>query len=63
MEFKIVVEAPKDCNLILGQSHFIKTVEDVYEALASSAAGSSSESPSASRAGSAWFATTETIPS
>ncbi len=40
MEFKIVnLEAPRDCNLILGQSHFIKTVEDIYEALASSAAG------------------------
>jgi uncharacterized protein len=40
MEFKVVqVEAPEDCNLILGQSHFIKTVEDVYDALASSAAG------------------------
>ena len=40
MEFKVVnVEAPQDCNLILGQSHFIKTVEDVYDALASSAAG------------------------
>jgi uncharacterized protein len=40
MEFKVVtVVAPRDCNLILGQSHFIKTVEDVYEALASSAAG------------------------
>ena len=40
MEFKIVqIEAPKECNLILGQSHFIKTVEDIYEALASSAAG------------------------
>ncbi len=40
MEFKVVnVAAPQDCNLILGQSHFIKTVEDVYEALASSAAG------------------------
>jgi adenosine/AMP kinase len=40
MEFKIVkVEAPQDCNLILGQSHFIKSVEDIYEALASSAAG------------------------
>ena len=40
MEFMVVkVEAPLDCNLILGQSHFIKTVEDVYEALASSAAG------------------------
>ncbi|MGD0805011.1 MAG: adenosine-specific kinase [Candidatus Bathyarchaeia archaeon] len=40
MEFKVVnVEAPQDCNLIFGQSHFIKTVEDVYEALASSATG------------------------
>ena len=40
MEFKIVtVETPQDCNLILGQSHFIKTVEDIFEALASSAAG------------------------
>ncbi|MDD1775618.1 MAG: adenosine-specific kinase [Methanobacterium sp.] len=24
---------PEDCNLILGQSHFIKTVEDLYEAI------------------------------
>jgi adenosine/AMP kinase len=40
MEFKIVnLEVPRDCNLILGQSHFIKSVEDIYEALASSAAG------------------------
>ncbi len=40
MELKVVkVEVPQDCNIILGQSHFIKTVEDVYEALASSAAG------------------------
>ncbi len=30
---------PEESNLILGQSHFIKTVEDIYEALASSAAG------------------------
>ncbi|MBM4240818.1 MAG: hypothetical protein FJ150_04045 [Euryarchaeota archaeon] len=34
MEIKTVkLEAPKDCNLILGQSHFIKTVEDLYEAI------------------------------
>jgi hypothetical protein len=40
MEFNVVrVEPPQDCNLILGQSHFIKTVEDIYDALASSAAG------------------------
>lgn len=27
------IEMPKDCNLVLGQSHFIKTVEDLYETL------------------------------
>jgi adenosine/AMP kinase len=32
LEFKAVpVETPAGCNLILGQSHFIKTVEDLYE--------------------------------
>lgn len=40
MELKIVeMNIPEESNIILGQSHFIKTVEDVYEALASSAAG------------------------
>lgn len=34
---KIVkVEIPDDLNIIFGQSHFIKTVEDLYEALVSS---------------------------
>ena len=27
------MDIPEGCNLILGQSHFIKTVEDLYEAL------------------------------
>ncbi|MEM2953995.1 MAG: adenosine-specific kinase [Candidatus Bathyarchaeia archaeon] len=37
MELKTVkVEAPKDCNVILGMAHFIKTVEDLYEALVNS---------------------------
>ncbi len=32
MELKAVgLEIPADSNLILGQSHFIKTVEDLYE--------------------------------
>lgn len=30
------VEKPADANLILGQAHFIKTVEDLYEAVAGS---------------------------
>jgi adenosine/AMP kinase len=34
MEFTTVkIETPKDCNIILGTAHFIKTVEDLYEAL------------------------------
>ena len=33
-EFKTVkIEVPEDCNVILGMTHFIKTVEDLYEAL------------------------------
>jgi adenosine/AMP kinase len=34
MELKSVkIEKPADMNFILGQSHFIKTVEDLYEAI------------------------------
>jgi len=34
MELKIVkIEKPADMNFILGQAHFIKTVEDLYEAI------------------------------
>ncbi len=37
MEFKSVkIEKPADANIILGQSHFIKTVEDLYEAMITS---------------------------
>ncbi len=42
---KINIEAvtlnfPDGCNIILGQSHFIKTVEDLYEAIAGTLPGS-----------------------
>jgi uncharacterized protein len=30
----VPIEKPEELNLILGQAHFIKTVEDLYEALA-----------------------------
>ena len=33
------IEKPESVNLILGQSHFIKTVEDLYEALVTAAPG------------------------
>ena len=40
MELKsIKITAPPDTNLILGQTHFIKSAEDIYEALFSSAPG------------------------
>jgi len=35
LEFKTVkIFPPQDANLILGQAHFIKTAEDLYEAIA-----------------------------
>jgi len=36
----IRLEVPADCNLILGQSHFIKTIEDIYEAMVNTAPSS-----------------------
>jgi uncharacterized protein len=34
MELKVIkIDKPEDTNFILGQSHFIKTVEDIYEAI------------------------------
>lgn len=32
----VEIEKPDDLNVVLGQAHFIKTVDDVYEALAGS---------------------------
>jgi adenosine/AMP kinase len=38
MELKTVrIDKPPDLNMILGQSHFIKTVEDLYEAIVQTA--------------------------
>ncbi|MFN2269383.1 MAG: adenosine-specific kinase [Anaerolineae bacterium] len=40
MELAVVkIEKPEAVNFILGQSHFIKTVEDVHEALVSTVPG------------------------
>lgn len=35
----VKVRKPEDVNLILGQSHFIKTAEDLYEALVTAVPG------------------------
>jgi len=40
MELSVIpVRKPEDINIILGQSHFIKTVEDLHEALVGSVPG------------------------
>jgi uncharacterized protein len=35
----VKIEKPEEINFILGQSHFIKTVEDIYETLVASVPG------------------------
>ena len=40
MELKTVrMEFPEDANIIIGQTHFIKTVEDLYEVMVSAVPG------------------------
>jgi len=40
VDLKLVkIEKPEEVNLILGQSHFIKTAEDLYESLVNSVPG------------------------
>jgi adenosine/AMP kinase len=39
MELKsVTISLPEGCNLILGQTHFIKTVEDLYEIMVGTSA-------------------------
>ncbi len=35
----VAIEKPEELNLILGQSHFIKTVEDIYETMVNAVPG------------------------
>ncbi|HYA35941.1 MAG TPA: adenosine-specific kinase [Candidatus Binataceae bacterium] len=40
MDIKAIdVSVPADCNVIIGQAHFIKTVEDLYEAIVQAVPG------------------------
>ena len=40
MELKsVAMEIPEGANLILGQTHFIKSVEDIYEAVVNTVPG------------------------
>jgi adenosine/AMP kinase len=39
METKIIpLEIPQDCNIIVGHTHFIKSIEDLYETMVSTSA-------------------------
>jgi len=35
----VPIDYPEGCNVILGQTHFIKSIEDIYEAVAGAAPG------------------------
>ena len=35
----VTIDKPEEMNFILGQSHFIKTVEDIHEAMITCGAG------------------------
>jgi len=37
--FTVTIDKPEEMNFILGQSHFIKTVEDIHEAMITSVPG------------------------
>ena len=41
----VKLEIPEGANIIVGQTHFIKTVEDVYEIMVTSVPGQNLASP------------------
>ena len=45
----VKLAVPENANIVLGQSHFIKTVEDLYEAMVNTVPGLSSASHSMRR--------------
>ncbi len=48
MELKLIpIEKPEEINVIIGMTHFIKSCEDVYEALVNTVPGIKSGSLSA----------------
>ena len=57
IQFKVIqIENPESLNFILGQSHFIKTVEDIHEALVNGVPGVKFGLAFASRPGWRWCA-------
>ncbi len=55
MELKLVpVAIPENANVIIGQSHFIKTVEDLYEIMVTSVPGATFGLAFNEASGAAW---------
>ena len=56
VEFKTVtIEKPAEVNFILGQSHFIKTVEDIYEVVMGSVPNAKFGLAFCESSGTAWY--------
>ena len=52
----VPVDKPDDANVVIGQAHFIKTVEDLHEAMVGVTRRYGSGWPSARPPGHGWFA-------
>ena len=50
----VKLEFPSDTNIILGQSHFIKTVEDLYEIMVTTVPGAPFGVAFSEASGPAW---------
>ena len=55
----VKVEKPDEVNFILGQSHFIKTVEDIHEALVGAVPGIKFGVAFCEASGKSWSASQE----
>ena len=58
----VTVDKPDDLNVVIGQAHFIKTVEDLHEVLIGVGATLRFGLPSAKPPDPGWFAVAATIP-
>ena len=63
MELKAVkMNIPEGANLVLGQSHFIKTAEDIFEVMAGHVPGAKVGLAFSEASGDCLFALRETMP-
>jgi len=61
IEIKVVeMKIPEGANLVLGQSHFIKTAEDIYEVMAGAVPGAKFAVAFSEASGDCWCEQRET---